>query len=152
MVVIFLGCSTNLHAVWDTGIIESAMGVDERSYALRLVREITPVKLGLWSKGDSVTWAKEGYEIAADVIYGKLPHSGTLPDSYEAEAPTRAGWRATSNDIERLSAVTQLWHQGVATRIRFRNPILRIQGHLAWTEDLKTRSNNRHEHRYPEYK
>ena len=92
MVVIFLGCSTNLHAVWDTGIIELAMGVDERSYALRLVREITPVKLGLWSKGDLVTWAKEGYEIAADVIYGKLPHSwNAAPDSYEAEAPNSSG-------------------------------------------------------------
>jgi hypothetical protein len=84
--VIFQGYPTNLHAVWDTGTIEPALGPDERSYALKLVQDILPDKLESWSKEDPVGWANEGYEIAADVIYGKLPHSGTLPESYEAEA------------------------------------------------------------------
>jgi len=86
VMVIFLGYSTNLHAVWDTGIIEAALGPDERSYALNLVQKITPGKLESWSKGNPIAWANEGYEIAARIIYGKLPHTGTLPDSYEAEA------------------------------------------------------------------
>jgi nuclease S1 len=86
VVVIFQGYPTNLHAVWDTGIIEPALGPDERSYALKLVQDISPDKLESWSKGDSMEWANEGYDIAAHIIYGKLPHTGTLPDSYEAEA------------------------------------------------------------------
>jgi S1/P1 Nuclease len=86
VLVVFRGYSTNLHAVWDTRIIGPALGPDERSYALKLVQNITPDKLESWSKGDPVVWANEGYEIAVGVVYGKLPHSGTLPDSYEAEA------------------------------------------------------------------
>jgi hypothetical protein len=84
--VTFRGNLTNLHAVWDTEIIAPALGIDERTYALTLVRDITPDKLEAWSKGDPIAWANEGHEIAARIIYGKLPHSGRLPDSYEAEA------------------------------------------------------------------
>jgi hypothetical protein len=60
--------------------------VDERSYALKLLQDITPDKLESWSKGNPVAWANEGYEIATNIIYGKLPHSGTLPESYAAKA------------------------------------------------------------------
>lgn len=82
----------------------------ERSYALKLVQDITPDKLESWSKGDPVAWANEGYEIAANKVYGKLPHSGTLPESYEAEAlpivnaQLAAGWRSVGNGTEQLSA------------------------------------------------
>jgi S1/P1 Nuclease len=41
VIVIFRGYPTNVHAVWDTGIIELALGPDERSYALKLVQDIT---------------------------------------------------------------------------------------------------------------
>ena len=51
-----------------------------------LVRDITPDKREAWSKGNAIAWANEGHEIAARIIYGKLPHGGILPDSYEAEA------------------------------------------------------------------
>jgi len=86
VVVTFQGYPTNLHAVWDTGIIEPALGPDDRGYALKLVQDISLDKLESWSKGDLVGWANEGYEIAAHIIYGKLPHGGTLLESYEAEA------------------------------------------------------------------
>ena len=33
-----------------------------------------------------MSWANESYSIAVRVIYGQLPHSGTLPDIYETEA------------------------------------------------------------------
>lgn len=84
--VTFRGNLTNLHAVWDTGILTPALPADARTYALTLAREITPDKRESWSRGGPAAWANEGYEIAARVIYGKLPHGGVLPDSYEAEA------------------------------------------------------------------
>jgi hypothetical protein len=84
--VTFRGLSTNLHAVWDTEILRSALGPDDRSYALKLAQTITTVEIESWSKGDPVTWANEGNEIAARVIYGDLPHVGTLPENYEARA------------------------------------------------------------------
>ncbi len=83
--VIFRGYSANLHAVWDSGIIEAVLGPDQRSYALQLVQDITPVKRESWAKGNSVAWANEGHEIAAHIIY-EVPHTETLPDSYEAES------------------------------------------------------------------
>jgi S1/P1 Nuclease len=82
--VSFHGYSTNLHAVWDTGIVELVLGPDERSYALQLVKDVTPGKRDSWSKGNPAAWANEGHEIAAHIIY-ELPHAATLPDSYEAE-------------------------------------------------------------------
>ena len=100
----FLGRRTNLHAVWDTGILAPAVNGDERAYALRLFHRITPAQLTAWQNGSPVEWANEAHAVAVQAIYGKLPHdSGTLPESYETAAlPTadlqleRAGVRLAS--------------------------------------------------------
>jgi hypothetical protein len=84
--VMFMGHQTDLHAVWDSGIIASAVKGDERSYAMQLTPEITRTERRRWQRGSVVAWANESYKIATRTIYGKLPHQGTLPDSYEAEA------------------------------------------------------------------
>ncbi len=83
----FLGHRTNLHAVWDTGILAPAVQGDERAYALRLMRSITPADLARWRAGSAVDWANESHAVAVRVIYGELPHSpGILSASYEAAA------------------------------------------------------------------
>lgn len=84
--VTFMGQQTNLHAVWDTGIIEPAVRGDERGYAIKLAQAITPDERVQWTGGDPVLWANEGYRIAVSTIYNELPHSGNLPDYYETEA------------------------------------------------------------------
>jgi hypothetical protein len=84
--VTFLGNLTNLHALWDTEIIDPALIVDGRSYSLERLSNIPSEKRGSWSTGDPVVWANEAHEIAARVIYGTLPHSGTLPDTYGSQA------------------------------------------------------------------
>lgn len=84
MAVTFMGLPTNLHAVWDSGIIAPAVKGDERTYALQLVSEITPGKRRRWSRGNSVSWANESYRIAVRSVYGRLPHSAVLPENYEA--------------------------------------------------------------------
>lgn len=84
--IIFVGYPTNLHAVWDSGIIARAVKGDERGYALKLVREITPAEREQWSQGDPVSWANESHRIAVDAIYGELPHSGLLPAGYQNKA------------------------------------------------------------------
>jgi S1/P1 Nuclease len=48
--VTFMGRQTNLHAVWDTGIIEPAVKGEERSYAMRLAHNVIPIL----SKADSL--------------------------------------------------------------------------------------------------
>jgi S1/P1 Nuclease len=81
-----MGRQTNLHAVWDTDIIETAMKDDERSYAMRLAHNITQPELSRWSQDDPISWANESHDIASTTIYGELPHAGILADSYEAQA------------------------------------------------------------------
>jgi hypothetical protein len=83
--VSFRAYSTNLHAVWDTGIVELVLDRTSAAMPSQLVQDSTPGKRDSWSKGNPAAWANEGYEIAAYIIY-ELPHAGTLPDSYEAEA------------------------------------------------------------------
>jgi hypothetical protein len=84
--VIFMGLPTNLHAVWDSGIIAPVVKDNERAYALRLVQNITPEERQHWSEGTVTSWANEGHEIAARTIYSELPHIGELPDDYETRA------------------------------------------------------------------
>jgi hypothetical protein len=82
----FLGRRTNLHTVWDTGILAPAVNGDERSYALGLDRQITPAEAARWGAGTPQQWANESHAVAVNLIYGKLAHSGTLPDGYETAA------------------------------------------------------------------
>ena len=84
--VIFMGLPTNLHAVWDSGIIAPAVKGNERAYALQLVQSISDEQHQRWSEGSLISWVNEGHEIAARTIYSELPHSGTLPDDYETKA------------------------------------------------------------------
>jgi nuclease S1 len=84
--VTFMGRQTNLHAIWDTDIIETAMKGGELGYAMRLAHNVTRPEFSQWSQGDPVSWANESHDIANTAIYGGLPHAGILPDSYEAQA------------------------------------------------------------------
>jgi nuclease S1 len=82
--VTFLGRQTNLHAVWDTGILFAAGIGDERAYALQLARSIKPADLLQWRVGSAATWATESYDVARRLIYGEWPHGpDALRASYE---------------------------------------------------------------------
>src|SRR6516225_2675402 len=56
--VIFMGLPTNLHAVWDSGIIAPAIKGNERAYALQLVQHITEEQHQRWSEGTLISWVK----------------------------------------------------------------------------------------------
>jgi len=64
--------SMKLHAVWDSGIIERAMGPRGwRRYANDLYRAVTPEQAQAWRSGTPVEWAQESYLITTqpDVRY-----------------------------------------------------------------------------------
>jgi hypothetical protein len=83
----FMGRRTNLHAVWDSGILSPAVRGDERSYALRLVHSMSAAQIKAWSNGDPQSWTNDSHDVAVRFIYGTLPHgSGVLPESYAYEA------------------------------------------------------------------
>jgi len=83
----FMGRPTNLHAVWDSGILAAAHISDERSYALELAKSISPAEAEKWRMGTPTDWADDSYGVASNLIYGVWPHGpGDLPDSYEQRA------------------------------------------------------------------
>jgi hypothetical protein len=62
-------CSTNLHAVWDTCIIEKTIGSDGRKIALELRGEISAEDRARWipasiDTASVIGWAEESFQIA----------------------------------------------------------------------------------------
>lgn len=84
--VTFDGQHTNLHAVWDYGIIETE-GLVEPDAARKLASAITKADVKNWQQGSIANWTNEGYTFAKHVVYSALPHTaGTLPADYAAQA------------------------------------------------------------------
>jgi putative SOS response-associated peptidase YedK len=82
--VTFMGRQTNLHAIWNTGILFAAEIGDKRAYALQLARSIRPIDLDQWRDGSAATWATESNDIARRLIHGEWPHGpDALRASYE---------------------------------------------------------------------
>jgi len=68
----YRGKMTNLHALWDGGLIRR----QERSllqYARDLDRRISPEDKAEWSGKDVAEWANEARRLALSVAYGMLP-------------------------------------------------------------------------------
>ena len=88
--VTFMGRQTNLHAVWDSGIIEPAVSGNERSYAMQLTRNVTQAELSQWSEGDPISWANESHDVAAFGQFTCLRQASMAREAcywYELPAP-----------------------------------------------------------------
>jgi hypothetical protein len=72
------GHDTNLHAYWDTGVVE-ALGRTADTIADRLDRRITPSELSAWAHGDPKEWAMESFELSRKGVYA-LPSRPTCND------------------------------------------------------------------------
>jgi hypothetical protein len=72
--VSFFGRRTNLHALWDSGIL-GRMGSPEVLFQ-SLAREMSGRKTDEWSRGDPEQWARESRQASRDVAYGRLAHRG----------------------------------------------------------------------------
>ncbi|HEY0414253.1 MAG TPA: S1/P1 nuclease [Allosphingosinicella sp.] len=115
--VTFLGKPTNLHSVWDSGLVDDEQ-LSFTEFAERLERRTTPEEVIAWSDPDPLDWIREsvairntiypaGPEIGWDYIYRSRPiverrlaQAGVrlaayLNDLYRtptpAEAPARGG-------------------------------------------------------------
>jgi hypothetical protein len=63
MQVQFFDKGSNLHAVWDSGLLERT-GRDEPTYVNFLSRTSTPELADAWSAGTTVDWANESLDLA----------------------------------------------------------------------------------------
>jgi hypothetical protein len=69
--VLFLRAHTNLHAMWDSGLLRDMEGEDRLLATLR--QAITPEEAAAWSGGTVQEWAEESFHAAQSTVYGLLP-------------------------------------------------------------------------------
>jgi len=107
MQVQFFGQGSNLHRVWDSGLLEKS-GRAEGDYVAALEKAITPDLADAWSRGGAAEWADESLELARKAyrnpIDGKEMRSGSkldqpyqdanLPDAERrlSQAGVRLAW------------------------------------------------------------
>ena len=80
----FAGGATNLHRLWDSGMIEEHSR-DERAWTESVERLITPEAAAQWSKGDVESWADESLQEAKKAYH--FPPGSDRP----AESGVRLG-------------------------------------------------------------
>ena len=81
--VTFFDHRTNLHAVWDYGIIEKT-GMDAGEYAEFLIKKFHPTstKVSQLEKGTPVSWALQAHAYAVSYAYGDKPSDNELGETY----------------------------------------------------------------------
>ena len=94
--------TTNLHAWWDTGVVQ-LLGTVPSAVAAELTAEISPALKSEWEQGDSRGWAQESYGVAKARVYtlssaacGMEASPIPLPDAYVAAAR-----QVTAQQLER---------------------------------------------------
>jgi hypothetical protein len=78
--VTFFGSATNLHKVWDSGIIGQA-GISDQEFADELEQSLTPGEIENLQGGTPVDWANESHALAVSNAY-KIPASKRLGKAY----------------------------------------------------------------------
>jgi hypothetical protein len=88
----WFGEPSNLHWVWDTGIVRQSLGRSWGNIARHLESEIVAGTLGAadaWRSGDVVDWTHESYRLCVEVVYPSARPGADLGREY-ARAHQRA--------------------------------------------------------------
>lgn len=78
--VVYFGKSSNLHRVWDSGLISRGGGVNERALAAEIRTRISPANRDAWTEGTPLDWGEESYDLAREVAY-REPAGGWIIDN-----------------------------------------------------------------------
>lgn len=62
------GRDSNLHAYWDTGVVQT-LGGSAAQIAARLDGQITSVNIAAWGRGDAKSWAMESFQLSRKDVY-----------------------------------------------------------------------------------
>ncbi len=86
--VVFFEREMNLHALWDSGLIDRMPPADQLFAELSVD---TARSAGRWRQGTVVQWADDSHEVAQRIVYGllpKVPDGAPVPlgESYEQQA------------------------------------------------------------------
>jgi hypothetical protein len=88
--VVFQGRGTNLHSLWDIGLLRR-MGTEDELFPKLFAESREHRKK--WAKGSVKSWAEEAHKEAQEIVYGKLPKSADgapalIDAAYEQQADT----------------------------------------------------------------
>jgi len=84
--VTFGGRPTNLHSIWDTGLLAS-YGQSEDELVQQLQSAIASrTDIAAISGGSIVQWAIESHDVSRDAVYRGLPNTPDIPAEYVAAA------------------------------------------------------------------
>jgi hypothetical protein len=86
----------NLHSYWDTVVVRD-LGENPETLAGTLAGRITPEERAAWEKGDSKSWAQEGFDIAKAKVYTVGSKPGCFPDSSPVSLP--AGYEEMAREV-----------------------------------------------------
>lgn len=106
---------TNLHAVWDTALVQS-LGKDPRAVADDLMAQITASDRTRWQVNGAASWANETWRVASAEIYAKLPGSGGTAASVILPATYAASEKATVSSQLEKAGVRLAWLLNAALR------------------------------------
>jgi hypothetical protein len=86
------GRATNLHAYWDTGVVQT-LGGSAPAIAASLSSRISPSDVAAWSRGDPRSWAMDSFRLATSDVYAlpsrptcSSPGSVSLSSAYQVQA------------------------------------------------------------------
>jgi hypothetical protein len=79
----FFGRSSNLHSVWDSGLL-SRLPAEDAEFA-ELSKELSNSRAKKWGKGTVRDWAEQSHSLSVKVVYGKLPKEQPLKITAEYE-------------------------------------------------------------------
>ena len=99
------GRAANLHAWWDTGVVET-LGGSAQAIATRLDAQISPAEVRAWSQGGSHEWAMDTFRVGARDAYA-LPSRPTCGE--HGAVALSAAYQATAQ----RDAAIQLEKAGV---------------------------------------
>ena len=71
----FFGRPTNLHSLWDSGLL-ARMPAEDALFA-ELNQALTPKRTKKFAKGDVKEWAEQSHRQGQVFVYGKLPKADT---------------------------------------------------------------------------
>jgi hypothetical protein len=103
------GHASNLHHVWDTEILENAVGTSEVD-AEAALRPIIAANASHWSSGDVDTWLAESHRLAMSYVYAKLtqPPACGLPAPAQEISRVYLEWAAPLVRVQLARAAVRL--------------------------------------------
>ena len=98
----FFGRQTNLHSLWDSGLL-ARMGTEDALFA-DLNQDLTPKRAKKFGKGGVKDWAEQSHRQAQTVVYGKLPTPAVGATMELSESYVQPAGPVVKEQLERAGA------------------------------------------------